>query len=305
MLLDADSLERYRQKLDDSVRLTEVAVLLGVTFMRAKNLVDHGILRPISELSVSERDDPRFSRTEVGDLVTRLTDKVPRGRSVLKQSKVILSFEEVLYQCGRLQIDIGPLINLILNDQIRPCSRNQNPGLSCLLFDSKNISDYVRDELQLREGEVLRVNEAAALLDTTVDNLHAIIHRGLLTARRSRMLTFGTLISKKDLDRFRTHYVFVHQLVSGTRTTTKFLTNALIANGIHPISGKAVDGRPPTIFKRSDVEAVDLAKMLRNPSTRAIAGGHLRPRKPLDGKEAAQELGSLKLRFVTWSAAES
>lgn len=286
VLLEQTSLERFKMELVDSLCLTKVAALLGVTFLRVDRLVANGLLRPLRGPSVDGNKESIYRRKDVLALLATLMGKVSKGRRPPKRSKGILSFEAAMFQFGRLGKDIDSLLQLVLDDQIQPCSTNEKPGLMCLEFYAQEISAYIKDELQFREGAVLRVKEAARTLKTTVDTLHSLNRNHLLPARKSIMPTIGTLISKKDLDRFRAKYVFAHRIASEFGTTPGFLTKILRSKGIHPISGKDVDCGRSTIFRRSEIERVDLSQAL---TTAAIRRSQER-RKPLDVKEAACRL---------------
>lgn len=286
VLLERKSLEKFKAELADSLCLSKVASLLGVTSLRANRLVTTSLLCPLLGPSIDGSKESIYRRKDVLALLATLLDKVSKGRRPPKRSKEILSFEAAMFQFGRLGKDVDSLLQLVLDEQIRPCSTNKKPGLMCLEFYAQEISAYIEDELQVQEGAVLRVKEAARILKTTVDTLHALNRNHILPARKSIMPTIGTLFSKKDIDRFRAKYVFAHQIASELGTTPHFLTKILGSKGIHPISGKDVDCGRVTIFRRSQVERVDLSQAL---NAAAIRRSQER-RKPLDVKEAACRL---------------
>lgn len=193
-----------------------------MTSLRANRIVTSGLLCPLLGPSIDGSKESIYRRKDVLALLATVMDKGSKGRQPPKRSKEILSFEAAMFQFGRLGKDIDSLLRLVLDDQIRPGSTNEKPGLMCLEFYTQEISAYIKAELQVREGAVLRVKEAARTLKTTVDTLHSLNRNHILPARKSIMPTIGTLFSNKDIVRFRAKYVFAHQIASELGTTPHF-----------------------------------------------------------------------------------
>jgi len=90
-----------------------------------------------------------------------------------------------------------------------------------------------------------------------------LIERGLLSARKAAEGRGGTwAIDQDEIDRFNNTYCTVVQLPFAMCTSTRGLSDRLIAHGVLPVTGPKVDGGSIYFFNRADLIDLDFSKIL-------------------------------------------
>lgn len=95
-------------------------------------------------------------------------------------------------------------------------------------------------------------------------------------------------ISKNVIDLFNSTYVLPARLAKQFKTTSARLTNLLINRGINPISGPKVDGGKQYVYRRTDIEGIDLEAIWHHSESEHIS--RLNERKLIDARHAAKIL---------------
>jgi len=86
------------------------------------------------------------------------------------------------------------------------------------------------------------------------------------------MRCFGRLIARSDFDHFTSSYVFAGKISRALGTDAGFLTEILESHGVHPITGPRIDGGRVNLFRKADVEGLDLSDTISSAKVRiAIA----------------------------------
>ena len=128
----------------------------------------------------------------------------------------------------------------------------------------------LRTELPARPAtkpaEEVGVAEAARRLGTNTESIRALARIGLLDGRMAvregvRSLAFHP----QRLDLFLREYAFASEFSKKLGAAPTTLASRLRHAGIQPVSGPGIDAGVTFLFRRSDVEAVDLAKLLAEP----------------------------------------
>lgn len=126
-----------------------------------------------------------------------------------------------------------------------------------------------------RDDDSLTVNvkKAATLLGIYVSVIYRIIAAGFLPCQRTRKKQMRVRIS--DIEKFKLNYVFAKELSLKFQCNSTNLTDKLIWAGVQPVHGPMIDGGIIYVFRRADVEKLDLAKVLHSKGYKSRCGrGH-------------------------------
>jgi len=138
-------------------------------------------------------------------------------------------------------------------------------------------------------GETFSVPEVAKCLGIGLTNTRFLITKGIIQIRRQAVKGHYDLrISKSAVDSFNSTYILPAKLAQQFNTTSARLTNLLITHGISPLCGPKVDGGKQYVFRRIDVERIDLEAIWRDSESGHIS--RLNERKLIDARHAAQIL---------------
>jgi DNA-binding transcriptional MerR regulator len=116
-----------------------------------------------------------------------------------------------------------------------------------------------------------------------------LITKGIIQIRRQAVKGHYDLrISKSAIDLFTFTYVLPAKLALQFNTTSARLTNLLITGGVNPLSGPKVDGGKQYVFRRTDIEGIDLEAIWRDSAGEHIS--RLNEGKLIDAQRAAKIL---------------
>jgi hypothetical protein len=175
---------------------------------------------------------------------------------------------------------MGKFVRAILDDEIIPCGEAAKPGLAALLFSKDKISDYVFRQRWNQMGETYSAREAAKLLGVTKEVVHFLARKEILPHRSEADEGYPELlIGKDDLELFNYIYVLPAKVAAQLGTVSGYLTSLLIAQGIQPVSGPKTDGGRQYIFRRADLDGVDIAGIISNAKTQNSISYGLEPEK--------------------------
>lgn len=262
-LLERASVDKFKEELNGAFYLAEAAKALGVTVVRVRVLVKTNMLQPVRGRTIDRTRYWKISRHSVEGLLDALNGKAIKAKA--SQSDKFLTFEEAVAQLGRLGIGIDILITAIINDEIRPVIRKSNAkfDLSLLTFSTKEFSNFIRDERRLRIGDVLTVSETSSYLRLKARHIEVFIKQGLLQAEiKPQMANLGRVITRECLEQFQATYALGSKLASELQTNSFNLTEILASRGVYPIINKRSRRRSTPLFRKADLEEVDLRVLL-------------------------------------------
>lgn len=223
-------------------------------------LVRHNLLRLDSHpTSLSNRY--RYHLQDINDLLINIKVKVWK-RSRLNAHKKI-SFTNLLRKFCNYGIGLGALVKLILDGNISPCHMEVSRGLSGLFFYECDIANYQRELIKETVDDAVRVGEAARLLGLDKTRVYFLVRSGLLSAKSLTTSNRQTLfVTMRAIDNFHIKYVLANSLARGLNTTAIYLSRLLIVEGVQPVSGPTIDKGKCYIFRKRDLEKVDLENLI-------------------------------------------
>jgi len=275
-LIERSSLEFVKHEFGQLLNFKQTMAILDVAKQRVYQLLEYGLLKPVSGGCIDQRSELAFSLEDIRSLLTVIGSKVEKARQVAPSESI--GFLKTLRILGRKSINIGQFIQIILEGTICPIEVNTKAGLSSMLFSKIDINRYIIELERNRLGETYSAAEVAEKLGVGLSNVRFLINKGIIPVCRPAVKGHHDLrISKSTVDIFNSTYVLPAKLVHQFNTTSSRLTNLLIAHGINPISGPKNDGGRQYIFNREDLEKVDLEAIWRESESEHI--GRLNERK--------------------------
>jgi hypothetical protein len=112
-----------------------------------------------------------------------------------------------------------------------------------MLFDAGEIEQFSRAEAVERRDGKYTMQETGKLLCISNKMISFLVKNGLLipeNASAGRGRTW--LITQEEVARFKATYTTVGHMVHFFCTSTRGLSDRLMANGIMPVSGPKIDG---------------------------------------------------------------
>jgi TniQ len=277
ILIERQSLLAFKRELDHSLYLKQVGGLLCLSHKRVLELVECQLLKPLRGPTVDECSDWRFSGEEVKGLLRSVREKVKPSDSVAL--KDLVSLLMALRPLGRVQVSLGQFLKDILGDEITPCGESAKPGLASFLFSKRQIADYASRQRRSQMGEVFTATEAARHLRVTRDVIYFLMRCGILASRdRAEERYPDLLISKDDLECFKSAYFLPSKAAAQLGTISGHLTRLLVAQGVQPISGPKVDGGRQYVFRRADLGGINMADLISTDRERSSNSEERKPR---------------------------
>ncbi len=262
-LIERSGVDDLKDKLNDALSLSEAAKSLGVSIERAGALVRAKLIHPILGRTIGRTRNRKFSRTSIEGLSVALYKKARKTRA--GKDRKLLTFEETVRRLGRLGIRIDILIQAILNDEIQPVIRDgcEKVDLSPLMFSTRDVSNLILTERHLRVGDVLKVSEASKALGLKASSVGVYIKQGVLQADvKPQMRRLGKVITRECLELFQSTYVWGHGIAPGLPTSPANIADILASRGIYPVIDRRNRKRSPPLFRKKDLEGVDLRVLL-------------------------------------------
>lgn len=261
ILIDTESVEEVKIRLEDHITTNEVVNLLGVSRQRVHDLVAQGCL----ELLRGPGQDPfkygRFSYRQVIDLLNNIRDRIHKNTNGTTENT--LTFVEVLRIFSRCRnFGVGRLVKLMLEGVIVPSGECQEPGLKAFTFSEQLIREYARVQQRNSRQDVLGIKEAAKILGVGEDCTYSLVRNGFLEPQGTNKEWSTLMITKEELELFSNTYVPLKIVARELGTTSGRLVDLLLRAGITPVSGPRIDDSHVHLFKRADLEAVNLVALV-------------------------------------------
>lgn len=265
-LVEAPSVEKLKKERARYVSLEEASRLLGINQLNILRLVEKSLLAGAEEPSADNHHTWRFDKTALQSFLDSILSKAgKRSRQVRNE---LHSFRIVLHRVTRRLSSSGEGIHTLILDilvgRLIPRARSgDKPGVAALFFDRNEVTAYLQMKLENRAVVVFRVIGLIKELGLKSELVYFLARKGLIkTIVRKNGNQRCRVITRKALSKFKSEFIFAKDAADEIGTSTKFLVNGLQNLGITPVSGRAIDLGPAYIFKRADLEPINLKKVI-------------------------------------------
>jgi hypothetical protein len=198
----------------------------------------------------------------------------------------------------RCDFDTTDLVRAILDNKIVPY-RDKIVGICHLKFSKKQIYDFASALRQEQRGQNYYLKELPEMLGfASPIPIHFLVRKGVLKAERRVGDPYSKwLVTKEAIEEFRCAYEVLPKLAQEASTSPIFLGDLLMRNGVLPVSGPKVDGGVQYIFRKTDLDGLDLKRMVTSARRREMR----RDNKiiAVDSKHAAHLLGLTEKMLTT------
>jgi hypothetical protein len=200
-----------------------------------------------------------FSRNDVAELLSRIESKIIYPSN---QTESLLTLKTAIPRLN-CQLTIGNIVRAILEDKIAPCGKVKGLGLHQFLFSESALRAHISSVQPLVDEDQFTVHEVAKLFRVRAENVYVCIKKGLLSAQKApkgRMSIY--CVTKDAIDQFESIYVFAAK-IENFGTSPRAMVALLKDHGIHPISGPNAKKNSAFIFKRAELQPLNLRELLR------------------------------------------
>lgn len=237
----------------ETIDLKEAASILGVSMHIVKLLISENILS-------AQRKTPNAKWMVNVKSLNSLLIELSKGKKP-KDNFISLSN---YFRTPNVVGTISGIISQILSGSMKYSKMDLETGILSI-----KIKMNVHKE---KHDSYLTVADVANLCSVNYENIRFAIHSGVIL-RINPNLTKGNAIyvDKKIAQNFNEKYVFAGALAKQFTNTANF-TDKLIASGAHPVSGPQIDGGLAYLFKRKDVDKLDLNKVAKLKNSKSKSG---------------------------------
>jgi DNA-binding protein Fis len=172
----------------------------------------------------------RFTRSAIEGLLSKIRSRVVR---VIPRRIRKLNFRATIKKIGYIGLKSDHLVQSILDGKVNPWDMGKN--ISSLKFVHEDISRYVEEQKRTLRGDNIPIREAALRLG---------------------------LITEKEIIKFQSTYILATAIAAMHGTSSGQITNLLMRDGISPVSGRRVDDGRQYIFRKADLENVDVTELV-------------------------------------------
>ena len=265
-LVEARSLEKLRKERARYVSLEEASRLLGISQLNILSLVDKSLLTGAEAPSASNHHTWRFEKVALQVFLNNVLAKTGnRSRQVRRE---LHSFRTVLNLLTRQLSSSGEGIHTLIEDigtgVLTPSAKSDNKvGVAALSFDRNEVKTYLQMKLASRAVVAFRVIGLIKELGLKSELVYFLVKKGLIkTTAGNNGNQRCRIITHKAISKFKSEFIFAKDAADEIGTSTKFLVNGLHNLGITPVSGRGIDLGPAYIFKRADLESINLKKVI-------------------------------------------
>lgn len=252
--IETASILQLKKDREQALSSEQARNRLGLSWVCVKELVAGGLLKTLSGSTVNIVEW-KFNPQEVKSLRQRIEDKVQSLPSIPDQNK--FNLRQALRILTRANIQIDTLIRSILDGEIIPCGK-LGKRLSGLIFLRKSIHE-LSQRIWLQQADSLPLKEVVKLWGINDAAVRHFIRVGFLSAKESKGMY---LIQKSSIEIFNSTYILLGKVAREIGTDSGYLTQVLISHGIQAVSGQSIDGGCVYLFKKNEIEGLDLNELV-------------------------------------------
>ncbi|HIC46205.1 MULTISPECIES: TniQ family protein [Methylophaga] len=260
-ILDTNS--SFFERRHDIINSINASKYLGISEHLLRQLTKAKILHPISGPEIDGFGDTVYSLKYFQVFMDSLL--ALKELNISEEETISLDEYIKTYDISRRK-SLVEIINAIFDKKIKvfdvPTSR-----LSHIILSLKCINDFC-PQPSVSSGYI-SVNTIASKIGIYTDAIYRTLEAGLLPFKADGR---KKLILIEDYERFNEQFVFIKEIASKHKCNPTNLADKLIDEGIRPISGPKIDNNIVYIFRRVDIENVDIKKIVSKNKYKANTG---------------------------------
>ena len=259
-LFDREEVEKLGCQIEQFVTTKDITKLLGVNRSIVKDLVRKRCIKTVDIFSDCRIKSWRFDINEVSELINSIEAKLIS--QPISSKDELISFKEAVLKICKSGIDTGDFVRAILDGEISPRGKTTKKGLNQFLFhrtDIRGLSNKFRQNLK---GSAILIREAARIIGVKEETAHFFAARGLLFTQETLIGHLVTTTTREAIESFNSTYVLAVNVARALGTSTPLLYSCLNEIGVNPVSGLKIDGGRQYLYRKADLEGLDLASLI-------------------------------------------
>ena len=257
-LMRADRVHALLQQRSGLLSGVDVQRRLGVGKLTLKKLRDAGMLSVVPDADAA--GTVRYPVTSVEGLLQELADRVPPDRPVPTDSVTIATIARRVPIPG---FDTTDVLQAIRAGRLTPAGvARKGRGLQRFRFRSSDVDSFITGLTRV-EGRTLSVAEAAGELGVKQEVAYHWVRVGLLaTVVVDSPMESGRRVTDAALAAFQREYVTGAEFARVHGLGRKWAATHLVKAGARPVSGPSVEGARQFLFRRADLDGVDVSALV-------------------------------------------
>jgi TniQ protein len=265
-LVDATSVEKLRLERARYLSLERAARFLGICQFNLLRLVEHSLIVPTESPTADIKKIWKFDKDILGGFLTKLSSKTKSSR--LRDHSELQPFSRVLGLMNKKLSSSGGGIQILIDDILRgklvPRKRRADKaGITGLSFSRQEVKTYLKAKLGVKTNKNLQPAINFKAHGLTPQLMYFLVDKGLINTNQVvRRSKGGAIITRDSILLFESEFIFAKEAARSVGTSVGFLINALRTVDVTPVSGKKIDFGPQYIFRRADLDQINLAKLI-------------------------------------------
>jgi len=239
ILVDIDSINKFKKKLNNSLIISEVCLILGLKRKHVIMLINNSILKAEVLVKNAWHIDMK--------MVYLLKERLDQGNTI--KGNNYISFGKSLLIFSKKGKSIIDFVKMILNENISVKKINEyDEGFNNYLYCEDQLRQYLYGNQICYSPRQLE-----KLLKIDRKDIYFWIKTNLLKADVNHRIS---LVNESVLEEFMKKYITLGEVIRVLKKSGEKSLVYLASKEIYPISGKNIDGGRAFLFERVKVENV-------------------------------------------------
>lgn len=250
ILVEQDSVEKYKQKMDDTISTKETSEILGIFDRSVHDLQKYGCINATRGPKVDGYPYWRYSKGSVYGLLEKVYKKIP-DTVVFTSNNELITFRIALQIAGSLKFGIGQLVKGILENDIKPIRLMKGEGLNQLELLRSEVRNYFLKLRAEEDNEYVTLRQMVKITGVKRENIADWMKKGFLDYEVGETEEFKS--KKQEFDHFLETYVPLSNVAKQLNTSSKSLYQKLLNNNIVALTGPRVDGGKQYLYLKEEI----------------------------------------------------
>ncbi len=289
-LFDRDNVKAVKRILEELLTTEEAARLLDVRVETLVELVQKGCLKAFDGPTARAHRYSKISTDEVKRLIEIIDSKLVEAALTSRQDTI--PFKKVVFRIISYGVSVSDFIKAILDGEIAPYNKVQGVGVSCYRFAEDHLHEYMERHRQRLKGSSLQFREVIRLLAVHHATATHLVRNGLLTSEKVKIGNATIIVvSAEAMETFNSTYVLAAKVAYSVGTSPKFLIKCLERHSVRPICGRGIGQKIHYVYKRADLEKINIDAMISEAKVEKIVRGNLEGDRIITSEETSELLG--------------
>ncbi|MBU2847294.1 helix-turn-helix domain-containing protein [Acidithiobacillus ferriphilus] len=285
--------------LDRLVTIQQAGQILGISSFNVRVLLQAGVIVAFRGPSIDGYRDLLIDAKVLDQMLARFSARAALykedDRDGIPVSEYLKRYKNAATK------KFAEVLQAALDGVVAVVRFEQESGVAGVAFDRASLFQFIRVDVPDRDA-LLTIDDIMRELDLYKDAVYRLMAVGLMSFQK-RSINHRIpqrYVTKAELARFRKQYVLPREIAAKHGLNVTNLAERLMHAGAKPVSGPTVDKGLVYVFRRSQIEDIDMQRLLRDTVYPTRTGrpkkGEQSPRTVaesiyLDAQDVAEMLG--------------